>query len=60
MHKLTKEILQKFESDKLLSYVEIQKLYMDRSVKKINFSCKGTMFFLQEVHLRNGSLISFH
>lgn len=59
MHKLAKEILKKFESEKLLSYSEIQKLYRDRSVKKINFSCQGTAFSLKEVHLRNGSLISF-
>lgn len=60
MHKLAREVLKKFESNKLLSYGEIQKLYRDRNVKKLNFSCKGTSFFLNEVHLRNGSLISFH
>ena len=59
MGKLAKETLQKLGKKKRVSFEEIQKLYRDRSVKGVAFSCRKTRFYLKGIQFRNGSQISF-
>lgn len=59
MGKLANETLQKLGKKKRVSFEEIQKLYRDRRVKGVAFSCRKARFYIKGIQFRNGSQISF-